>query len=411
MRHQSLLRLTCITVLGALISLTAAMAAVVKQVRHSDTQERTRLVLDLDGPVEHSLIKLTNPERIAVQLHGARNAAGQLRLENDSRLYEASLDDRDSTVNLILQTRAAANIKTLLVPPNATQGYRLVVDVMGQGAAQTAPLNKPTIVEATAPAVKPPQVVVSPTPKPMPELRAMPKRKVVIAIDAGHGGKDPGAIGPAGTYEKDVVLSIARRLAATLAKEPELKPVLIRSDDTYLPLRGRIARAQAFNADMFISIHADAVDRDGPNGASVYTLSNKGASSEYAKLLAARENKAGGVDTLGLIDKADPLAPVLLDMVQNQSIESGNDLAVHMLTQMQKVVRLHKRQVQRAGFAVLKSPQIPSILIETGFISNPEEERRLLTADHQSRLAISIRNGIMSYLAANPPQGTLFASR
>ena len=234
-------------------------------------------------------------------------------------------------------------------------------------------------------------------------------RDLVIAIDAGHGGEDPGARGRKGTREKDVVLEIARRLAALIEKEPGMRPVMIRDGDYYIGLRKRIEKARSQRADLFISIHADAFRDSRARGSSVYVLSQRGASSEMARWLAARENAADLVGGVSLDDKDDLLAEVLLDLAQTATLEASVEVADNVLQEMKRLGKVHKKQVQHAGFVVLKSPDIPSLLVETAFISNPSEEQRLRNSRHQQQVAQAILAGVRNYFASNPPPGTLMA--
>jgi N-acetylmuramoyl-L-alanine amidase len=236
-------------------------------------------------------------------------------------------------------------------------------------------------------------------------------RDVVIAIDAGHGGEDPGAKGRYGTYEKDVVLAISRRLAALIEKEKGMRPVMIRKGDYYLGLKKRTELARQSGADLFISIHADAFRDRRVKGSSVYTLSRRGASSEAASWLADRENSADLVGGVELKTKDDMVASVLLDLSQTATQQASHEVAEKVLGQMRQVGKTHKRKVQRAGFVVLKSPDVPSILVETAFISNPDEEKRLKNPAHQQRLAESILRGVRGYFRSSPPPGTLLAHR
>jgi N-acetylmuramoyl-L-alanine amidase len=234
-------------------------------------------------------------------------------------------------------------------------------------------------------------------------------RPIIVAIDAGHGGEDPGAIGKHKTEEKDVVLSIAKRLYHLLDKEQGIQPVLIREGDYYISLRGRIRKARAQKADLFVSIHADAAKNRRANGASVFVLSQKGASSEAARWLATTQNNSDLIGGVSLDDKDDLLASVLLDLSQNATIAASTGVGESILRQIGMVSNLHKGMVERAGFVVLKSPDIPSILVETGFISNVKEERNLRRKAHQENIADAMLAGVTSYFRQNPPAGTLYA--
>ncbi|MDW8479318.1 MAG: N-acetylmuramoyl-L-alanine amidase [Xanthomonadales bacterium] len=234
---------------------------------------------------------------------------------------------------------------------------------------------------------------------------------MVIAIDAGHGGEDPGAIGPGGTREKDITLAVARALARRVDAEPGMRAVLIRDGDYYIPLRERYMRAREARADLFLSIHADAFHDARARGSSVYVLSPRGASSEAARWLAERENRSDLIGGVSLADKDEMLAAVLLDLSQGATLEASHRAASHLLRALGRVGRVHKRHVERAAFMVLRSPDVPSVLVETAFISNPAEERRLGERQHQERLAEAMLEGIRSHFAELPPPGTLLARR
>jgi N-acetylmuramoyl-L-alanine amidase len=289
----------------------------------------------------------------------------------------------------VLDLKQPVRVKSFPMTPDADHGHRLVVDLIAKGAAKGAG-SAPARAGAAG------HTVVS--------SRANPARDLVVAIDAGHGGEDPGALGARGTREKDVTLGIARRLAALVEKEPGMRPLMIRDADVFVPLRQRIRKARKHEADIFISIHADAFTNPDAQGSSVFTLSRRGATSEAAKWLADKENSAdliGGVD-LGSSD--DQLATVLLDMAQNATLEHSAQAAGAVLNNLSRLGVTHKGEVQKAGFVVLKSPDIPSLLVETAFISNPDEEARLLSGANQQHLAEAILAGIKQYFYKYRPQ-------
>jgi len=244
---------------------------------------------------------------------------------------------------------------------------------------------------------------------PKSDLVAGQRRDVVIAVDAGHGGDDPGAIGPGQLYEKDVVLAIATKLSAMFDKEPGFKAELTRKGDYYLAHRKRTDIARQAEADVFISIHADAFKTPDASGASVYVISQKGATSETARWLAEKENRADLIGGVGLDDKDDVLAGVLLDLTSTHSLSASLDMGQQVLNAIKPLNHLHKKQVEQAAFLVLKSPDIPSLLIETGFISNPAEAKKLRTRAHQERMAKAIYTGVKSYVGRNPPLGSYLA--
>jgi N-acetylmuramoyl-L-alanine amidase len=228
-------------------------------------------------------------------------------------------------------------------------------------------------------------------------------------VDAGHGGQDPGASGANGTHEKDVVLAIAQALAKRINAEPGMRAVLTRDSDVFIPLRGRMDIARRARADIFISVHADSIRDREVSGSSVYVLSNRGASSEAARWLAEQENSADLKGGVSLGDKDDALASVLIDLSQTASITSSMEAAGRVLGQLDHVGTIRKTQVQQAAFVVLKSPDIPSMLVETAYISNPGEEKKLRTAEHQAEIADAIFGGVREYFRQSPPDGTLYA--
>jgi N-acetylmuramoyl-L-alanine amidase len=292
----------------------------------------------------------------------------------------------DSDLRLVLDLKSPVKPKSFVLKPNEQYGHRLVIDLFDPAADKKSP------------------------PKQVRSISKSPKlRDLVIAIDAGHGGEDPGARGKKGTREKDVVMAMARHLARLIDEEPGMKAVLVRDGDYYIGLRKRIEKARRHRADLFLSIHADAFRDSRVHGSSVYVISRRGASSEMARWLAARENAADLVGGVSLDDKDDLLAEVLLDLAQTATLEASSEVADNVLLEMKRIGKVHKKRVQHAGFVVLKSPDIPSILIETAFISNPSEERRLRSKRHQQKVAQAIFNGVRNYFSANPPPGTLVA--
>lgn len=350
--------------------------------------DHVRLVFDTSGPVDHSLFSLSKPDRLVIDIAKARYKGKLPVPENDNpviqRLRSASRKNGD--LRVVLDLKGRVKPKSFVLKPNRQYGHRLVVDLYpGKSGGRTV-----TAVRRTQP-------------------KAL--RDVVIAIDAGHGGEDPGAKGRSGTYEKTVVLAIARKLARMIDREPGMRAVLIRKGDYYLGLRKRMQLARRHRADLFVSIHADAFRDPRVQGSSVFTLSSRGASSEAARWLAERENSADLVGGVKLEDKDDLLASVLLDLSQTATREASHQVARKVLSQLKRVGKTHKQQVQQAGFMVLKSPDVPSILVETAFITNPREERRLKDTRHQQKMAEAIMRGIRAYFEQMPPPGTLLASR
>jgi N-acetylmuramoyl-L-alanine amidase len=356
-------------------------------VRMHEAPDYTRVVFDTSGPVEFELFTLDNPRRVVIDLADARPRPGfdpTMAGAGGAWVTAVRAAPRGTQYRVVLDLARQVDPSSFMLEPVAPYGYRLVVDLYTKGPTREV------------------------APVPLQDE----KRDVVIAIDAGHGGEDPGAIGPAGIYEKDVVLSIARLVAARIDALPGFRAVLVRTGDYYLPLRDRIHAARQQRADLFVSVHADAFKSPGVSGASVYTLSDRGASSEAARWLAEKENRSdliGGVGDVSLGDKDDVLVHVLLDLSMDANRSASYQAGVQVLGQLGGVARLHKPRVEQAGFVVLKAPDVPSILVETGYISNPDEARRLNTRSYQQQLAAALATGIRSFMELRAPQGTLLA--
>ncbi len=356
--------------------------AQVRNIRISREPDKTRLVFDLDGPVEHSLFSLHKPERLVIDIRSTRLMnAGVLEDLHSRQLKGIRTGVRNATdLRVVLDLKGKTTPSSFLLEPRGNNGHRLVIDVKEQGAAVAK--NKP-------------------------EKKPRKLRDVIVAIDAGHGGNDPGATGRMGTREKDITLQIARRLKKNIDRTKGMRAELVRGSDRFMRLRERVRRAHDLNADLMISIHADSFPDARARGASVYALSVSGASSESARLLAEKENKVdmlfGGVD----IDHQDEMVKqVLLDLSLTGTIESSLDIGDEVLKELSSVGRVHKKKVQQAGFAVLKAPNIPAILLETAFISNPKEERKLRSTAHQNKLAKAILRGVNDYFVRKAPPGT-----
>jgi len=418
--------------------------------------EQTRVVLDLSAPSKHSVFTLTNPDRLVIDLAGASLATAEAP-QASGLIKNIRTGARPEGVRVVLDLVGAVRPRSFLVPPNEIYGHRLVLDLEGPpggfASAQTsAPATTPVIapaaplptVTASAPVAPasssatvaltpgamataglskegqmqlpsaPSSVAAAPTTAPKrPPFSVLPtERDIVVAIDAGHGGEDPGARGRKGTKEKDVTLAIARKLKERVDAQPGMRGVLVREGDYFIKLetRPKIARDK-FRADMFISVHADAFKKSTARGSSVFVLSNRGATSTAAKWLADRENAADLIGGVSLSDKDDVVASVLLDLSQTGALNASYDVAGNVLRELDGLGNLHKSQVQAAGFVVLKAPDIPSILVETAFITNPEEESRLRDPAHQGRVADAILKGVKAYFRDNPPDGSRLASR
>ena len=360
----------------------------VKSVRMWPAPDNTRLVFDLSAPVDHTLFSLVAPDRLVIDLKNARYR-GKLPDFDYSNSYIKNVryaSRKGNALRFVLDLRSQVRPKSFVLKPHGEYGHRLVIDLFDTQSSRSV--------------------------KSLPRQAKSPgrPRDVIIAIDAGHGGEDPGAIGRRGTREKDVVLAIARKLQKLVRKEPGMRPVMIRDGDYYVGLRDRVEKAREHQADLFISIHADAFKNHKAHGSSVFVLSDRGASSEAARFLAESENSADMLGGVSLDDKDDLLKLVLVDMVKNSTIEDSHDVAAKVLRDLRHVNSLHRNRVEQAAFRVLKSPDVPSILVETAFISNPAEERKLRSSRHQQALAKAMLGGIRSYFHTNPPPGTRLAA-
>jgi N-acetylmuramoyl-L-alanine amidase len=371
-----------------------AHAVDVRAVRVWAGPDSTRVVLDLSGSAQHSLRVLKNPDRVVLDVAGARLASGaRAAPAGAGAVKRVRMARRPSgELRVVLDLSRSAQAKSFLAAPNKRYGYRLVIDLGVNSGVDTPGVATPGVATP---------VKVEHAPR--------DARDLVIAIDAGHGGEDPGAIGMNGTREKDVVLAIARELALKINAEPGMKAVLTRNGDYFVPLRDRMRRARAQAADLFVSIHADSIRDRRVDGSSVYILSQKGATDEASRWLAERENASDLIGGVSLDDKDDVLASVLLDLSQSASLSASQVAAERVLHQLNRVGEVRKPQVQQARFMVLKSPDIPSMLVETAYISNPQEEQRLRAQPHQAKLAAAIHQGVRDYFYANPPAGTRVA--
>jgi N-acetylmuramoyl-L-alanine amidase len=361
----------------------AAAPVTVKDVRLWAGPDATRLVFDLSAPVEHNVLTLQNPDRVVIDIEDARVDAARVLPEGQGFVKQLRVGPQGNDVRFVIDLSSRAAPNSFNVAPSGSYGHRLVVDL--SPIASTAP---PVAVKTADQAHG---------------------RDVVVAIDAGHGGVDPGSIGKAGTREKNVTLAIARRLKERIDREPGMRAVLTRDSDHFVEHRERIARARRQQADMFVSVHADSYRDRSVVGSSVYVLSARGASDESARWLADRENAADLVGGVSLDDKDSVLASVLLDLSQGASMSASVDAAQKVMDELDRIGNVTRRGVKHAGFLVLKSPDIPSILVETAFISNPTEEKRLGSGRHQQRLADAIHQGVRSYFYENPPPGTLIS--
>lgn len=374
---QTLRNLLIILSIIACSAPTSAAPLDVAAVRAREAPDRTRVVFDLSGRPDYRVFAMRGPERLVIDISDAR-AAGPLTLTADA----LSLVDRmrhapqaGGGLRIVLDLHAPVTFTNLILPPNGPYGHRLVIDIRPTRA------SAPTLTEARR------------------------EGEILVVVDAGHGGEDPGAVGGRGTLEKDVTLAIARELAERINQQPGMRAILTRDRDYYIGLRERMEQGRTLAADLFVSIHADAFTNRKVRGASVYVLSQSGASSEAARWLAEKENASDLIGGVPLGDKDPVLQTVLLNMSQAAQIRSSRLVADEVLAALGKVGPVHKSDVQHAGFLVLKSPDVPSILVETAFISNPQEEQKLADPRHQRQVAMAVFEGIASYFGAHPPHG------
>ncbi len=382
--------LAAIVCLMTLLAMPAVASVQVQAVRLWRAPDHTRVVLDLSGPTTYKVLELANPSRLVLDVSRASLVGVLTDLPLDgtpiARVRSGIREGQD--LRVVFDLTADVNPRSFQLSPNERTGHRLVLDLFD---AETS----------KRPAITAPKKTIK---------KADTRRPIVVAIDAGHGGEDPGATGPKRLREKHVVLQIANRLKSKFEASSQFRPVMIRTGDYYITHKGRRDLARKNQADLFISIHADAFTHPSANGASVYALSTRGASSTTAQYLADKENAADLVGGVAVSDMDDILAGVLTDLSMTGTLDSSLSVGAVVLGEMGKVApRLHKTMVEQAAFLVLKSPDIPSILVEAGFISNPEESSLLATPSYQDKMAGAIFHGVEHWFKSNPPPGTVFA--
>ena len=402
-----------------------AQSATVNSVRVWRAPDHTRIVLDLDAPVEHSLTLANNPDRIILDVPASKLQAGLAKLPLADTPVSAirSYVQNKTDLRLVLDLRAKIAPHSFFLKAHGGMHDRLVIDLYDEppiANASPAPNPAPTpVTAATVPAAKntapAAAATTAPATKPATPVAVdlQGRRTIIIAVDAGHGGEDPGALGPNRLREKEVTLAIAKELVAAINAQPGFTGKLTRTGDYFIPLKKRRDIARNMKADLFVSIHADAFTKSTARGASVFALSRNGATSETARFLAQRENESdliGGVGNISLDDKDQVLAGVLVDLSMTATLNSSLQVGHHVLNSMGSIAHLHKRHVEQAGFMVLKSPDVPSILVETGFISNPDESRKLATPAYRQQMAQSVFKGIRQYFYQHPPAGTYVAA-
>ena len=388
-----------------------ADAAMVASARLWPAQEYTRLILETPAPMAHQLLAMKNPERLVLDLEGVElnPEIGRLPdrvLTGDPYIQAIRVAMyRPGVLRVVLDLKTEVNPQLFALKPVAEYGYRVVLDLYPLTpldplmalleAERNERSREPTSAEAP--------IANAPAANDRAAGKSAQRRRIVVAIDPGHGGEDPGAIGRRGTYEKNVTLAIARKLKALLDDEPGMRAMLTRDDDYFVPLGVRVQKARRVQADLFISIHADAFTTPTARGSSVFALSEHGATSAAARRLAQRENEADLIGGVNLNAMEPVLARTWLDMSQTAQISGSLRVGRSVLDGIGAINTLHKGSVEQAGFAVLKAPDIPSILVETAFISNPDEEQKLRDEGYQRKFAASMRSGIKQYFARNPP--------
>ena len=390
-----------------LFALTGAALAQVVAARVWPARDYTRITLESREELRYSLQSVKDPERLVLDLEGIEMSGALAELNGKVTTDDPYIEklrvarNRPGVLRVVLDLKTEVRAQAFALKPVADYGHRLVLDIypliapdpllalLDGGAAMKTPA-------APEPATAQPAAVPADKPR--------VARMATVVIDAGHGGEDPGARGRRGSYEKDITLMIAKRLKAMIDAEPEMRALLTRDGDYYLPLQTRVDKARRVKADLFVSVHADAFVRPHARGSSVFALSERRATSEAARWLAKKENEADLVGGVNLDIKDRYLAQTLLDLSQTATINDSLKLGHHVLAELGAINTLHKPRVEQASFAVLKSPDVPSILVETAFISNPDEERRLNDDGYQDKLARAVMNGIKRYFAKNPPR-------
>ena len=358
---------------------------ILKDIRISSSNDDSRIVIDLHEKSSSNIFSLENPDRLVIDLKNTKLKKG-FKLSTYPRESIRNIrfsEGNGSQLRLVIDLSSTFKYSYFNLPKGTLYDHRLVVDLK----SNDSPIKNNPVQHSVA------------------------ERKVVVVIDPGHGGKDPGAIGPSKIYESNVVLAISLRLAEYINRTTDMKAVLTRDDDTFIVLRDRMKMGRESKADLFLSIHADALDNPRVKGASVYTLSLKGASDEAARVFAERENAYSSISEVAISNMDKDAVSLLTDLSQNFSMKASKEAAGIILNELSKVGSIRKKKVQEAGFAVLKSPDVPSVLIETTYISNPNEEARLNSRSYQDKLARAIFEGTRQYFFINPPKNTILANR
>ncbi|MBU1554574.1 MAG: N-acetylmuramoyl-L-alanine amidase [Gammaproteobacteria bacterium] len=379
----------CLLFILSALCFAAQASNEVQSVRVWPSPDNTRVVFDLTAAPEHKYFTLDKPDRLVIDLRNIKNGSSLPAVSGDTGLIKTIRSSSDNnSMRIVLDLDKASKATVFALPPTPPYGHRLVVDLPDSQPQQSAPAITPTIRTA---------------------------RDIVIAIDSGHGGEDPGSIGPSGFYEKNITLPIARQLAQMIDRQPGMKAMMVRTKDYYLHVNRRTEIARGQQADLLVSIHADAFTTPQPRGASVWVLSLRRATTEVGRMLEQTERHSellGGVAEI-IKDSANEryLAQTVLDLSMNHSMVTAYQVANEVLNELGKVAHLHKKEPQAASLGVLKAPDIPSILVEVGFISNPDEEKQLKAAAHQTRLAQSLFTALKRHFEQSPPADSLFAQQ
>lgn len=375
----------------------------IKATRVWPAPDYTRITIESNSKINNDQMMLQNPERIVIdlkeiQLNSVLKQLTSQVKSNDPNIKKIRIGQFNKRVTrVVIDLKNSARVKIFSLSPIAPYQHRLVIDVYPNEKDSIAILLK-KIEEMKKPVTEVENIVQKKQKKEVLINKKPEIKKIIIAIDPGHGGEDPGAIGKRGTKEKDINMRISKKLKNLIDKQKNMKAVLIRDKDYYVPLKGRVSKARKYKADIFVSIHADAFNKRSVSGSSVFALSEKGASSAFAKFLANKENEADLIGGVSIDDKEPVLARTLLDLSQSATINDSLKLGSFVLREIKKVNNLHKKRVEQAGFAVLKAPDIPSILVETAFLSNPQEERNLNSNKFQNKIAKAIFKGIKGYI-------------
>lgn len=430
-----------VVALASALATGGAQAADLTAARVWADASHTRLVFDLDGKPDYHIDR--QDDRVVVDFARGKLATGFADPAAQGLYRGLSQGRQGERLQVTAKMTAGSQVRSfVLAPTKGGEHYRLVLDLLPGTGSATRPAAAPVLAEqppvpaTAAPEPQPADTPISaPADAPRPVVATVSgrhggkavgmsrqitqqaaalldgQRKVVVCVDAGHGGKDPGSHGPDGTLEKNVTLAVARDLAAQINKQPGMKAILTRDGDYFIPLARRYQIAREHDADLFVSIHADAFTSGDARGSSVWVLSSRGKSSVAARMLADRENSSDLIGGVSLDDKSDGLAKVLLDMQQGWAVQASDTVAGNVLKALAQLGPTHRGYVERANFVVLRSPDVPSILVETAFISNPSEERKLRDPTHQKALAEAVMSGVKNYFESTPPPGTWFAAQ